>query len=61
MSHETIYRSLFIKARDVLKKELLQYLRTQRTIRRSKHASLKNNGLGQIKNMASIRQRVLAP
>tara|TARA_R110002096_G_C14505508_1_gene715718 strand:- start:8 stop:1168 length:1161 start_codon:yes stop_codon:yes gene_type:complete len=57
VSHETIYRSLFIQARGVLKKELLQYLRTQRTIRRSKQASLKNNGLGQIKNMASIRQR----
>jgi len=57
VSHETIYRSLFIQARGVLKKELLQYLRTQRTIRRSKHATLKNSGLGQIKNMASIRQR----
>ena len=57
VSHETIYRSLFIQARGVLKKELLQYLRTQRTIRRSKQASLKNNGLDQIKNMASIRQR----
>jgi IS30 family transposase len=30
VSHETIYRSLFIQARGVLKKELLQYLRTQR-------------------------------
>ena len=57
VSHETIYRSLFIQARGVLKKELLQYLRTQRTIRRSQHATLKNSGLGQIKNMASIRQR----
>jgi IS30 family transposase len=57
VSHETIYRSLFIQARGVLKKELLQYLRTQRTIRRSKHATSKNSGLGQIKNMASIRQR----
>jgi len=57
VSHETIYRSLFIQARGVLKKELFQYLRTQRTIRRSKQATLKNSGLGQIKNMASIRQR----
>jgi len=57
VSHETIYRSLFVQARGVLKKELLQYLRRERTIRRSRHASLKKDGLGQIKNMASIRER----
>lgn len=57
VSHETIYRSLFVQARGVLKKELLQYLRTQRAIRRSKHASLKKNGLGQIVNAVSIRER----
>lgn len=57
VSHETIYRSLFIQARGVLKKELMQYLRTKRTIRRSKHASLKRNGLGQIKDAISIRER----
>ena len=57
VSHETIYRSLFIQARGVLKKELLQHLRTQRTIRRSSKASLKNNGLGQITHAVSIRER----
>ncbi len=57
VSHETIYRSLFIQARGVLKKELLQHLRTQRTIRRAKQASLKKDGLGQITNAVSIRQR----
>ena len=57
VSHETIYRSLFIQARGVLKKELLQYLRTQRVMRRSKHSSLKRNGLGQIKNAVSISER----
>ncbi len=41
----------------MLKKELQQYLRTQRAIRRSKHASMKKNGLGQIKNAVSIRER----
>ncbi len=46
-----------IQARGALKKELIQYLRSQRTMRRSKHASLKSKGLGQIKNMASIRER----
>src|SRR6202049_1831131 len=34
VSHETIYRSLFIQARGVLKKELMQHLRTKRRIRR---------------------------
>ncbi len=57
VSHETIYRSLFIQARGVLKKELQQYLRTKRAIRRSKHASLKRDGLGQITNAVSIRER----
>ena len=57
VSHETIYRSLYIQARGVLKKELLEHLRAKRTIRRSKHASLKRNGLGQIKNAVSISQR----
>jgi IS30 family transposase len=57
VSHETIYRSLFIQARGVLKKELLQHLRTKRTIRRSRHASLKGDGLGQITNTVSISER----
>ena len=61
VSHETIYRSLFIQARGVLKKELLQYLRSQRTIRRSGHSSLKKNGLGQIANMASIHAHICTP
>ncbi len=39
VSHETIYRSLFVQARGVLKKELLQRLRSKRTIRRSRHAT----------------------
>ena len=57
VSHETIYRSLFIQARGVLKKELLQYLRSQRTIRRSRQHSMKNAGLGKICNAVSIRER----
>ena len=57
VSHETIYRSLFVQARGVLKKELQLYLRSHRAIRRSKHASLKQNGLGKIKNMVSISER----
>jgi IS30 family transposase len=57
VSHETIYRSLFIQARGVLKKELLEHLRTRRAIRRSKQASLKGDGLGKITHAVSIRER----
>mgnify|MGYP000302939386 FL=1 len=57
VSHETIYRSLFIQARGVLKKELVQLLRSKRTIRRSKSTSLKGDGLGRIPNTVSIRER----
>jgi len=60
VSHETIYRSLFIQARGALKKELQQHLRSQRAIRRSRHASQKGDGKGQILNMASIRERPAA-
>ena len=45
VSHETIYRSLFIQARGALKKELLTHLRTQRGMRRPRSASLKGKGL----------------
>ena len=57
VSHETIYRSLFIQARGALRKELVQYLRTKRIIRRPKKASLKGQGLGQITEAVSIRER----
>ena len=57
VSHETIYRSLFIQARGALKKELTQHLRTKRTIRRSAKASRKGHGKGQIEDLISIRER----
>ena len=57
VSHETIYRSLFVQTRGVLKKELLQYLRSKRTIRRSKQATRKGGVQGQIKDMISISER----
>lgn len=57
VSHETIYRSLFIQARGVLKKELQQQLRSKRTIRRSIHASGKGQGKGRIPDLISIRER----
>ena len=40
VSHETIYRSLFIQARGALKQELVRHLRSRRRIRRSRHASV---------------------
>ena len=57
VSHETIYRSLFIQARGVLKKELLQYLRSERTMRKSVHASTHGDKRGQIPNAISISKR----
>ena len=60
VSHETIYRSLFVQARGVLKKELLSHLRSKRTIRRSKQAGLNGDGRGQIKDLVSIRARPAA-
>jgi IS30 family transposase len=57
VSHETIYRSLFVQARGVLKKELLQHLRSKRTIRRSKQAGQHGDGRGQITDIVSIRER----
>ena len=56
VSHETIYRSLFIQTRGVLKKELMAYLRTARQMRQAKGATRKS-GLGQIVDTVSIRER----
>lgn len=57
VSPETIYRSLFIQARGVLKKELIKHLRLRRTMRRSKHASIEGQPRGQIVDAVSIRER----
>lgn len=57
VSHETIYRSLFIQTRGVLKKELLQYLRSERTMRKSVHAGQIADGRGKIPNAISISER----
>jgi IS30 family transposase len=57
VSHETIYRSLFIQARGVLKKELLEQLRSKRRMRRSRHASANGQSRGQIVDAISIRER----
>jgi IS30 family transposase len=57
VSHETIYKSLFIQARGALKKELLQHLRRTRAIRRSRHHTQKTDDHGRINDTVSIRER----
>jgi IS30 family transposase len=57
VSHETIYRSLFVQARGVLKKELVEHLRSHRPIRRSRHATAKADLRGRIPDSVSIRER----
>jgi len=57
VSHETIYRSLFIQARGVLKKELMDHLRSKRRMRRSRHSSEHGHSRGQIVDAISIRER----
>ena len=57
VSHETIYRSLFIQARGALKQELMRHLRSQRRIRRSRHASVHGHSQGRIVDAVSIRER----
>ena len=57
VSHETIYRTLFIQARGVLKKELVKHLRTRRLMRRAKSATNKGQTRGQIVDAISIAER----
>lgn len=57
VSHETIYKTLFIQTRGALKKELQQYLRSRRTVRKSRTTSLKGKGLGSIPNAVPISER----
>lgn len=57
VSHETIYRSLFIQARGVLKKELLQHLRRTRAMRRSRHHTQKSDDRRRIRDAVSISER----
>lgn len=57
VSHETIYRTLFIQARGALKKELVAYLRSRRTMRRAQSWTQRGKGKGQIPDAVSIRER----
>ena len=57
VSHETIYRTLFIQARGALKKELTEHLRRTRVMRRSRHHTQKTDNHGQISDAVSISER----
>jgi len=57
VSHETIYKSIFVQTRGVLKKELQKHLRTQRAFRQSRRSSLRGTGRGQIVDGVSIAER----
>src|SRR5450631_1274498 len=57
VSHETIYRTLFIQARGALKKELVQHLRRTRVMRRSRHHTQKADNHGRITDAVSISER----
>jgi len=57
VSHETIYRTLFIQARGALKKDLLQHLRRTRRMRRSRHHTQQTPDHGRINDAVSIRER----
>lgn len=57
VSHETIYRTLFIQARGALKKELQGHLRRTRAMRRSRHHTQKTDNHGRIIDMVSIAER----
>jgi IS30 family transposase len=57
VSHETIYRSLYIQARGALKKELLAHLRRTRVMRRSRHHTQKTANHGRITDTVSISER----
>jgi IS30 family transposase len=57
VSHETIYRTLYVQTRGALKKELTEHLRTHRPIRRSRHSTAKADTRGRIPDAVSISER----
>ncbi|MDK3025445.1 IS30 family transposase [Cupriavidus taiwanensis] len=57
VSHETIYRSLYIQARGALKRELLEHLRRSRAMRRSRQHTLKTDDRTNIRDAVSISER----
>lgn len=59
VSHETIYKTLFVESRGALARELRAHLRSGRPIRRSVHNTTTGQWRSQIKDAVSIRDRPL--
>jgi IS30 family transposase len=57
VSHETIYRSLFIQTRGVLKKQLMEHLRSGRRMRHPRTQRRAGRGARPIAELLSIRER----
>lgn len=57
VSHETIYRTLYVQSRGALKKELTAHLRRRRLMRRSRAATTRGHGQGQLVDIVSISER----
>jgi IS30 family transposase len=57
ISHETIYRTLYVQARGALKKELVAHLRRRRPMRRSRRYSTAGQPRGRIIDAVSIAER----
>lgn len=57
VSHETIYKSLFIQSRGVLKRSLIKHLRTKRSFRQAKKYSTRGQERGRIIDGVSISER----
>jgi IS30 family transposase len=57
VSHETIYRTLYVQARGALKQELIGHLRRRRLMRRSRAATTRGHGRGQLVDIVSISER----
>lgn len=57
VSHETIYKSLFVQARGVLKRELLRHLRSRRIMRKARTSTTANQSRGRIVDAVSIHER----
>ena len=57
VSHETIYRSLFVQSRGVLKRELIAHLRRRHRIRRAHAATRTRHRNHGIADAVSIRER----
>jgi IS30 family transposase len=57
LSHETIYRSLYMPSRNVLRVELIRELRRRRRVRVARTAAVKRQGRGQIVGAIAISER----